>query len=50
MRTARTLALVLALLLAPLVAHAQLMIIGNDDKVAFDKTGKQIRRPPARTP
>jgi DNA-binding beta-propeller fold protein YncE len=29
----------------PLVAHAQLMIIGIDDKIAFDKTGKQVRRP-----
>jgi DNA-binding beta-propeller fold protein YncE len=45
MRTAKTLALALALVLAPLAAHAQLMIIGIDDKVAFDKTGKQVRRP-----
>jgi DNA-binding beta-propeller fold protein YncE len=45
MRTAKTLALALALVLAPLAAHAQLMIIGIDEKVAFDKTGKQVRRP-----
>ena len=48
MRTAKTLALALTLVLLPLVADAQLMIIGNDDKLAFDKTGKQIRRPPGK--
>ena len=48
MRTAKTLALALTLILIPLVADAQLMIIGNDDKLAFDKTGKQIRRPPGK--
>jgi DNA-binding beta-propeller fold protein YncE len=48
MRTAKTLAVVLTLVLIPLVADAQLMIIGNDDKLAFDKTGKQIRRPPGK--
>ncbi len=48
MRTAKTLALALSLVLVPLVAHAQLMIIGIDDKVAFDKTGKQVRRPPGK--
>jgi DNA-binding beta-propeller fold protein YncE len=48
MRTAKTLALALILVLIPLVADAQLMIIGNDDKLAFDKTGKQIRRPPGK--
>ncbi len=48
MRTAQTLALALALVLAPLAAHAQLMIIGNDDKIAIDKTGKLIRRPPGK--
>ena len=47
MRTAKTLALALALVLAPLAAHAQLMIIGIDDKVAFDK-GKVIRRSPGK--
>ena len=47
MRTAPTLALALALALSPLVAHAQLMIIGIDDKITFDK-GKQIRRPPGK--
>ncbi|SRR6266536_83925 len=48
MRTAKTLALALALILAPLAAHAQLMIIGNDDKITIDKTGKVIRRPPGK--
>jgi len=48
MRTAKTLALALTLVLLPLVADAQLMIIGNDDKLAFDKTGKTIRRPPGK--
>lgn len=48
MRTAKTLALVLTFVLIPLVADAQLMIIGNDDKLTFDKTGKQIRRPPGK--
>jgi DNA-binding beta-propeller fold protein YncE len=47
MRTAKTLALALALVFAPLAAHAQLMIIGIDDKITFDK-GKQIRRPPGK--
>ena len=47
MRTAKTLALALSLVLAPMVAHAQLMIIGLDDKIAFDK-GKQLRRPPGK--
>ena len=44
MSIAQTLVLALALVLAPLVAHAQLMIIGNDDKITVDKTGKLIRR------
>jgi DNA-binding beta-propeller fold protein YncE len=48
MRTAQTLALALALVLAPLAAHAQLMIIGIDEKVTWDKTGKQLRRPPGK--
>jgi DNA-binding beta-propeller fold protein YncE len=48
MRAAKTLALALTLVLMPLVADAQVMIIGNDDKLAFDKTGKQIRRPPGK--
>jgi DNA-binding beta-propeller fold protein YncE len=47
MRTAKTLALTLALVFAPLAAHAQLMIIGLDDKITFDK-GKQVRRPPGK--
>ena len=48
MRTAKTLALVLTFVLIPLVADAQLIVIGNDDKLTFDKTGKQIRRPPGK--
>ena len=48
MRPAKTLAFALALVLVPLVADAQLMIIGNDDKVAFDKAGKQVRRSPGK--
>ena len=48
MRTAKTLALALLLVLVPLAAHAQLMIIGIDDKIVFDKNGKQIRRPPGK--
>ena len=48
MRTAKTLALVLTFVLVPLVVDAQLIVIGNDDKLTFDKTGKQIRRPPGK--
>src|SRR5262249_5534026 len=48
MSIAQTLMLALAFVLVPLVAHAQLMIIGNDEKLAFDKTGKTIRRPPGK--
>jgi DNA-binding beta-propeller fold protein YncE len=49
MRTAKTLALALALafVFAPLAASAEVMIIGIDDKIAFDK-GKQVRRPPGK--
>ena len=47
MLKAKTLALALGLVFAPLAAHAQLMIIGIDDKIAFDK-GKQVRRPPGK--
>ena len=47
MRTAKTLALTLALILAPLAAHAQLMIIGIDEKLSIEK-GKQVRRPPGK--
>ena len=42
MRTAKTLALALVFVFVPLAAHAQLMIIGNDDKIAFDKGGNPI--------
>jgi DNA-binding beta-propeller fold protein YncE len=48
MRTAKTLAFGLAHVLVPLVADTQLLIIGNDDKVAFDKAGKLVRRPPGK--
>ena len=48
MRTTQTLALALSLVLAPLAAHAQLMIIGIDEKVTWDKTGKQVTRPPVK--
>ena len=47
MRTAKTLALTLALVFAPIAASAEVMIIGLDDKIAFDK-GKQVRRPPGK--
>ncbi len=39
-------ALVTLLVMWPNPAAAQVMIIGNDNKVTWDKTGKQIRRPP----
>ena len=39
-------ALVTLLVMWPNPAGAQVMIIGNDNKVTWDKTGKQIRRPP----
>ena len=39
-------ALVTLLVMWPNPADAQVMIIGNDNKVTWDKTGKQIRRPP----
>jgi hypothetical protein len=48
MRTAQTLALALSLVLAPLAAHAQVMIIGIDSKVAFDKTGTPVFGPPGK--
>ena len=48
MRTAKTLALALSLVLVPFAAHAQLMIIGTDEKVTWDKTGKPVRRPPGK--
>ena len=47
MPTATMLALTLAFLFAPLTASAEVMIIGIDDKIAFDK-GKQVRRPPGK--
>ncbi len=42
MRSAMTLILAGALVLLPLVAHAQLMIIGNDDKITVDKTSCRV--------
>jgi DNA-binding beta-propeller fold protein YncE len=48
MLTAKTLALALVFLLAPLAASAEVMIIGLDDKITIDKNGKQVRRPPGK--
>jgi DNA-binding beta-propeller fold protein YncE len=48
MRTAKMLALALSLVFAPLAAHAQVMIIGIDSKVAFDKTGTPVFGPPGK--
>ncbi|HEV2053920.1 MAG TPA: YncE family protein [Methylomirabilota bacterium] len=48
MRTVKTLALALSLVLAPLAAHAQVMIIGIDNKVTFDKNGGQVFGPPGK--
>ena len=48
MRTAKTLALALALAFAPLAVSAEVMIIGLDDKITIDKNGKQVRRPPGK--
>ena len=48
MRTAKTLVLALALVLVPLLAHAQLMIIGIDNKVAPDKNGRPVFSAPGK--
>jgi DNA-binding beta-propeller fold protein YncE len=48
MRTAKTLALALALAFAPLAVSAEVMIIGLDGKITIDKNGKQVRRPPGK--
>ena len=48
MPTAKTLALTLALVFAPLAAHAQLLIIGLDSKISFDKAGTVIFGPPGK--
>jgi len=48
MRTAKTLALALALVLAPPAASAQVMIIGIDSKVSFDKAGTPAFGPPGK--
>jgi 6-phosphogluconolactonase (cycloisomerase 2 family) len=48
MLTAKTLALTLALVFAPLAAHAQLLIIGLDSKISFDKAGTVIFGPPGK--
>lgn len=48
MRFKPTLLLVVALALAPLSAHAQLMIIGNDEKVTWDDAGKAVFLPPGK--
>ena len=43
-----TLALLMLLLVFPLAASAQLMIIGNDEKVMWDDAGKQIFMAPGK--
>src|SRR5712692_7432355 len=48
MRFKLTLLFVVALVLAPLSAHAQLMIIGNDEKVTWDDAGKPLFLPPGK--
>jgi len=48
MRTAKTLALALSLVLAPLAVHAQVMIIGIDSKVSLDKNGQFVFGPPGK--
>ena len=48
MPTAKTLALTLALVFAPLAAHAQLLIIGLDSKISFDKAGTVTFGPPGK--
>ena len=48
MRTAKTLALALVFVLVPLAAHAQVMIIGIDNKVAFDKAGNPVFSAPGK--
>src|SRR3989441_7438848 len=48
MRFKLTLLLVMALALAPLSAYAQLMIIGNDEKVTWDDAGKPLFLPPGK--
>ena len=44
-----TLAFLMLFLVFPLAASAQLMIIGNDEKVTWDDAGKQSLMAPART-
>ena len=39
-------AIVGTLLVFPSPARAQLLITGNDEKIAFDETGKTVNRPP----
>src|SRR5207245_10566555 len=48
MRFKLRLLLVAALALAPRSAHAQLMIIGNDEKVTWDDAGKPLFLPPGK--
>lgn len=45
---AKALALAVALVLWPLAVHAQLMIIGIDSKVAFDKAGNPVFSAPGK--
>ena len=43
-----TLVLVMAVVLRPYAAHAQLMIIGNDEKVTWDDAGKLVTMAPGK--
>src|SRR3989440_1056188 len=48
MRSRLTLLLVVVLALAPREAPAQLMLIGNDEKVTWDDAGKPVFLPPGK--
>src|SRR5207247_8893775 len=48
MRFNLTLLLGVVLALAPREAHAQLMLIGNDEKVTWDDAGKPVFLPPGK--
>jgi len=48
MRFNLTLLLVVVLALAPRQAPAQLMLVGNDEKVTWDDAGKPVFLPPGK--
>src|SRR2546422_1555063 len=48
MRFTLTLLLVVVLALAPRQAPAQLMLVGNDEKVTWDDAGKPVFLPPGK--